>query len=395
MIRLGELYPQDAEAENWFFSLDDKIANQVAALSALRAFLISLSIATREPQFDLVHWSDTHDDIRLILFLVNKYQVPPPTILPSSPTALHQIADFEGEMTLSIQAKFATYCMQNAVSARREHWFEALKFCSLALAKLSVQSVDAKAAVEFAWSKVIEHAKNDAINIQNKQHVEFSFPLFSEDWLKDELYYHWKSAVGQFEDDPTKGTRFRYWREWYRNIAAGAPIDWEIQRRLASIEDHIWNNGPDAVELEIQQIRARRQVERAEIDLRNLSKAQTTTRHGIGGNNPPESIPDEYLASSISLIWEAENELSSALEEEKPDHERIEAILSKLKAGFAGLLKWLGRKADLAVDTTITATINTTIKAGGPAAVGVYLMAHPEKVQALINAVEDWLPLLR
>jgi len=84
------------------------------------------------------------------------------------------------------------------------------------------------------------------------------------------------------------------------------------------------------------------------------------------------------------LIWTAAEELSEAIEQENPKREWVEKILEKLKAGFLTLAKWIGRKADLAVDTAIV----TAIKQGGPLVGGYYAL------DKLIKALEDWLPYL-
>ncbi len=47
-----------------------------------------------------------------------------------------------------------------------------------------------------------------------------------------------------------------FWRDWYRGFLIGDPIDWELQRRVALIEEAIWEAGPEAVAEEIERIRA-------------------------------------------------------------------------------------------------------------------------------------------
>ncbi|WP_209598133.1 hypothetical protein [Ruegeria sp. HKCCSP351] len=177
-----------------------------------------------------------------------------------------------------------------------------------------------------------------------------------------------------------------WFREWYSGFLVGRPLDWDQQLRVAQIDDAVWNIGPRAVADAIERIRARFQVEKALADLGRSLTVQTSARHGIGGNNPPESIEDERLSGAITLIWEATEELSTALEEERPARERIEAILGKFKSGLAGFLKWCAGKGDLAVDTLI--------KWGIPATGAGYAAKYPEKIEALIKAIEDWLPFL-
>ncbi|WP_170560954.1 hypothetical protein [Ruegeria atlantica] len=390
MIQLGEIYLEDHAAEKWFSNLDNRIAEQVASLAALRAFLVTLAIATREPQFDLIHWRETHADIRLVLLIVNKIYSPWRATFSTPPTAFQRFSEVELDLTLEVQSKFATFCLENASSAEREHWYEALKFCALALAKLSSSDSSgtrqAQEAAALAWSRVIEHAQEDATDLKTREFTEVAAPLFSEDWLSGELTNLWKFAIARYEGDPPEGSRFQYWRDWYRGLLTGEPLDWDLQRRLVLIDDTIWDKGPESVADEIEQIRARRQVEIACANLKDSLKAQTTARHGIGGNNPPESIHDELLSGAVTLIWEAEKELSTALEAENPSRVWIETILAKFKSGLASFLRWCANKGDLAVDTLI--------KWGIPATGAGYAAKYPEKLEALIDALERWLPFL-
>ncbi|UUV06907.1 hypothetical protein [Ruegeria sp. YS9] len=193
------------------------------------------------------------------------------------------------------------------------------------------------------------------------------------------------SLSQQFSENAPE-TPWEFWAEWYEGMLKGEPLDWELQRRIALIDESIWNSGVDAIAYEIEQIRTRWEVEKALSDIKDSLRVRTSARHGIGGNNPPERIEDERLSGAITLIWEATEELSTALEEERPARERIEAILAKFKSGLAGFLKWCAGKGDLAVDTLI--------KWGIPATGAGYAAKYPEKIEALIKAIEDWLPYL-
>jgi len=186
------------------------------------------------------------------------------------------------------------------------------------------------------------------------------------------------------------GSSFSFWREWRQGFIDGQPLDWDLQRRIALIDDMIWNEGPNAVSGAIEKIRARWQTEKALADLKDSLITQANARHGIGGNNPPESIEDGRLAGAVTLIWEAEDELSTALREENPTRERIESILDKFKAGLAGLLKRSTKMASWAVGGAIvfgTSKFATAVT-------DAYLAKHPEKIDAVIKAIENWLPYL-
>lgn len=198
------------------------------------------------------------------------------------------------------------------------------------------------------------------------------------------------ASLSQRFSENAPETPWEFWAEWYEGMLKGEPLDWELQRRVALIGNSIWNAGPEAVAEEIAEIQARWEVEKALSDIKGSLTVRTSARHGIGGNNPPKSIEDERLSDALTLIWETTDDLSTALEEESPAREWIEAILGKLKAGLVGLLKWCVGKANLAVGTVIV--VGST--KGTTAIVDAYIAKHPEKIEALIEAIERWLPLL-
>ena len=68
-----------------------------------------------------------------------------------------------------------------------------------------------------------------------------------------------------------------------------------------------------------------------------------------------------------------------------PDKGRVERALEMLKSGLTGLRRWIVKKADLSVDTLI--------KWGIPAGC-VSAVTNPDKVSALIEAVDNWLPFI-
>lgn len=50
-------------------------------------------------------------------------------------------------------------------------------------------------------------------------------------------------------------SQWDFWREWYQGFLDGNPMDWELQRRVALIDDVIWEAGPETVADEIERIR--------------------------------------------------------------------------------------------------------------------------------------------
>jgi hypothetical protein len=45
-----------------------------------------------------------------------------------------------------------------------------------------------------------------------------------------------------------------FWARWYDGMLRGAPLDWELQRAVALIDDSVWKEGPEAVAAKISEI---------------------------------------------------------------------------------------------------------------------------------------------
>ncbi|SPF79972.1 hypothetical protein PRI8871_01774 [Pseudoprimorskyibacter insulae] len=89
---------------------------------------------------------------------------------------------------------------------------------------------------------------------------QFLKPRF---WLRAPLYKGDVEVISEmvevslsgsiFRDDP----RFAFFASWYQGMLAGKPLDWELQRRIATeIPPEIWEAGIDAVAPEIARIEA-------------------------------------------------------------------------------------------------------------------------------------------
>ncbi|MEX0349102.1 MAG: hypothetical protein AB3N15_06715 [Paracoccaceae bacterium] len=220
-------------------------------------------------------------------------------------------------------------------------------------------------------------------DLDKLRHELRTAPLWVQ--LPDEFASRLAKLWSLLSDDSS----FRFWIDWYNGFLEGKPVDWDLQRQVAQIDDEIWDTGPKAVAREIARLQT-------EIALGELPRAMVRTsidRHGIGGNHPPDDIEDSpegfqdisMLETSITLVWNAADGIEEETASDTPNRDRVAACLQALETGLAAVAKWCGRKADLTVDTLI--------KWGIPAG-GAYLVTQPEKVEALIRAVERWLKFL-
>lgn len=182
---------------------------------------------------------------------------------------------------------------------------------------------------------------------------------------------------------------WRVWRDWYQGYLDGAPMDWELQAAIALIPDETWAEGPAAVAGAIAERKARHRTGAAIAEMEAEIRQAGASRHGIGGNNPPEPLEDDAsaLPPDLMVAWEPLQTLKA--ETRKPAahrdtvHRAVAALRDVLQAG----LRWAAGKADLAVETTI--------KWGIPAVGGGYFAMNPQTLEALVGAAEAWLALLR
>lgn len=192
-------------------------------------------------------------------------------------------------------------------------------------------------------------------------------PKFFENW------YEWAGKSGAF------------WREWYQGFLDGKPLDWELQRRVALIDDAIWEAGPEAVAQAIEKIRAKfnleKQIEELKADLHRTSD----NRRGIGGNMPPEKLDDAPIAQELVIVWQPLADLKDEIAKDDPSQTRLQEIIESLVAALKMGLAWCLRKGDLIVDTAI----KWAVPAGGG-----YLALNPEKLEAVIEAAKKLLGVL-
>ena len=182
-----------------------------------------------------------------------------------------------------------------------------------------------------------------------------------------------------------------FWRDWYQGFLDGKPLDWGLQRRVATIPDADWALGPEHIAKLIEEIRARFALEQRISDLEDELRASAISRHSLGGNFPPEPIDPPGIAKELLIIWEPLQDLKAELEADQPDENRVRKVHALLADALKAGVAWCARKACLAVDTTIITTIKWAIPAAGGAG---YFALNSEKLSAVIEGVQTWLGTL-
>ena len=202
------------------------------------------------------------------------------------------------------------------------------------------------------------------------------------DWLAD--------ALTERDDLLNAGPEWAFWRKWYQGFLNGTHLDWELQRRVALIEENIWEAGPKAVAAEIARIEAAYEVERRAADVEESASTALSERRGIGDNNPPSTIDDALITSdSTTIIWAAAQDLREEALADAPKKSRVVKALSAIVGGLKACGLYVATKVDLALDTVIV----ETIKAARVIGTG-WLALNTETVQNLVQAVVNWLQFL-
>jgi len=127
-----------------------------------------------------------------------------------------------------------------------------------------------------------------------------------------------------------------------------------------------------------QDLQARERVRAALKDL--LAALDEKKPAGIGHNNPPEAIIDaDALGGLRSDALALQAEFSTL----RPSIQIVKKLGSSLRDAAVASFKWIGRKADLAVDTAIKTAV--------PLAATAAVASYNEALRKAIDAIIAWL----
>lgn len=184
-------------------------------------------------------------------------------------------------------------------------------------------SIACSAAAEVLFLRNREHAKQVAFNaIEALPFTDFGAQAqwdlaeFSDNPDPKALFLHslwtiWlqlsdKQQQIAFPKEYQEFTWPRFWREWYQGFLDGKPLDWELQRRVALIDDAIWKAGPEAVAKEIERIQA-------EMLDKKLPMAEHIEVNPDTGKFHAIPIPVENPTTLSALLSQIEDELEDCL----------------------------------------------------------------------------------
>lgn len=281
-----------AEFEDWLKRQTQEQCTLIATRAALRALPYACEAHS--------HWNSKAlalMSLRAILTSGVACTMPTPEIRDRAANAANNAVHAANNAIDSTNASYSANAADAAVSAARAA--EAVYTTNAAYAAVAC------AAVACAADAAAGNGPRDTTYAAafKDTECELNNLMFQPVWLtpREPLFLEiWRDETDQHLDE----AEFSFWSEWYQGFILGKLLDWELQRRVALIEDGIWEAGPEAVAKEIERIRALNAVEKALADLSIKPETFIQSRHSVGGNNPPEAIEDlESLQQSVALIW--------------------------------------------------------------------------------------------
>ncbi len=108
------------------------------------------------------------------------------------------------------------------------------------------------AALHFNGRHKLENlGKFAALDAMTGETLLGSMPL----WCGLQVPDGFESAIENFGRITRKKPEWAFWWDWFQSFLVGQPLDWEVQREVALIDDSVWEDGPEAVAAAIRDIR--------------------------------------------------------------------------------------------------------------------------------------------
>ncbi|AUR04379.1 hypothetical protein PhaeoP72_02421 [Phaeobacter inhibens] len=138
-----------------------------------------------------------------------------------------------------------------------------------------------------------------------------------------------KRTSNCFSGGKLSDPKWQFWRQWYQGVLAGKPLDWELQKRIALIDDEVWNT-PEAVADEIERIEAEFLAEK-------LPMAETIELNPETGKFRAVPIPVEnasYMSALLTQIGDALEDClggHNGLSDRSGDVKKLNRVLTKYR----------------------------------------------------------------
>ncbi|MCF6433678.1 hypothetical protein [Leisingera sp. MMG026] len=183
------------------------------------------------------------------------------------------------------------------------------------------------------WSELAyRQANSDAKFLENNHPAQlFDQPLWSRVPMPLALANSYDKLTAYHSSKSEDwGDFLAFFLEWYSGMVDGQPLPWELQRRVALIDQAIWETGHEAIAKEIEKIRAKFNLEKRVEELEAELRSATLNRHGIGGNMPPELLHDAPVAQELGIVRQPVQDLKVEIAKDHPDPKRLQEIIEAL-----------------------------------------------------------------
>ena len=181
-----------------------------------------------------------------------------------------------------------------------------------------------------------------------------------------------KIRLGQFAEFLSGQEVWTFWKEWYSCFLNGSPPDWELQRRIALLDDNLWDAGPKTIAAEIERIKA-------EILSEKLPMAETIELNPETGKFQTVPIPVENAHLMSALLSQIEDAMEdcvgshNGLAQQSGDVKKLNRVLAKYRDD--------PQNAELTL-TRVASSLRTQLH-------GSSELPDNEDNLALLNAVEE------
>ncbi|NSY38336.1 hypothetical protein [Leisingera sp. ANG59] len=195
-----------------------------------------------------------------------------------------------------------------------------------------------------------------------------------------------------------KTNEWSYWCAWYQSYFSGKPLDWDLQRRVALIDDDIRDAGHKAVAKEIEHIRSlfelEQEVARLKEQLAAVERTPVAALIGDNGGPPLEDASARAMQADLALIWKQVEELGEEIAKPSPSPSLLEKIAQALWDISLRMAACCGSVADDMIREGSKEFAKTGAKwtAGATA---VTVTAQTESVQSVAKAIWTFIKALQ
>lgn len=197
----------------------------------------------------------------------------------------------------------------------------------------------------------------------------------------------WSQSIPILNDTPGGD----FWIDWYQRALDGRAQNWPLLRDVALIDDALWKQGGDALDLEISRI-----VERHDLleEVRRLKAALSEAASGGAvishrwHNGPPERLSDDAdrAAAAAQSLGKQIDRAERELQKPRPSSSRLRAIGRFLKQAVTSVVRYSAGLGDEALQGAAKEIGASCGKWAGPAAVAWILSQEPA-IQRLAEAL--------